>query len=206
MANEFSKRVVNGQNIWKCNTCGEEVSSSSKPRRHVCRMQDDLNEQFRTPRHGSSSAPNTPFPPPPNVNGTPSTTSGVTELSGMDGLYRFQMLQAEQQKQMMILMQQQNQEMMRAQQEQNKEIMRNQQEQNELKMNQMLEVLKMQKKETRIKCPKWEKDENIKNFISRLQKWNNVETNKSVIDDEDEEVNYNKNNYRSRSKSNQRID
>ena len=40
----------------------------------------------------------------------------------------------------------------------------------------------------------------------RLFKGSLVENNKAVKDDEEEEVNYNKNNYRSRSKSNQRID
>ena len=48
----------------------------------------------------------------------------------MNALLQFQMLQAEQQKQMMILMQQQNQEMMRAQQEQSKEMIKAQQNQN----------------------------------------------------------------------------
>ena len=162
MANEFSKRTEHGQNIWTCNTCGQEIASPSKPRRHACQVQDNP----RTPTHGSSSAPNTPFPPPPAFNRT-SSGSGhtqVRELSEMDSLYRFQMLQAEQQKQMMILMQQQNQEMMRAQQEQNKEMMKNQQEQNEVKMNQMMEVLKIQKRDTKVKCPRWEKEENIKNL------------------------------------------
>ena len=96
----------------------------------------------------------------------------------MNALLQFQMLQAEQQKQMMILMQQQNQEMMqahqeqskeiiKAQQSQNKEMMLTQQTQNESKMNQMMEMITIQKKtETKVKCPRWDKDENVKTFYA----------------------------------------
>ena len=56
-------------------------------------------------------------------------------------------------------------------------MMNRQQTENERKMNEMMEMLRIQKqKETRIKCPKWEKEENIKNFLSRLQRWDEIET------------------------------
>ena len=43
-------------------------------------------------------------------------------------------------------------------------------------MNQMMEMMKIQKqKETKIKCPKWEKGENIKNFLNRLKRWDDIE-------------------------------
>ena len=36
----------------------------------------------------------------------------------------------------------------------------------------MMEALTMQKQqEVKIKCPKWEKDENQKNFFNRLKRW-----------------------------------
>ena len=46
-------------------------------------------------------------------------------------------------------------------------------------MNQMMEMMKLQKQsETRIKCPKWEKEENVKNFLNRLKRWNEIEKGK----------------------------
>ena len=39
----------------------------------------------------------------------------------------------------------------------------------------MMEVIKIQKQsETKIKCPNWEKEENIKHFLSRLTRWNEI--------------------------------
>ena len=34
------------------------------------------------------------------------------------------------------------------------------------------------KTETKVKCPRWDKDENVKNFLSRLKRWNEVEKGK----------------------------
>ena len=46
-------------------------------------------------------------------------------------------------------------------------------------MNQMMEMMTLQRKtETRVKCPRWDKDENVKNFLSRLKRWNEVEKGK----------------------------
>ena len=36
----------------------------------------------------------------------------------------------------------------------------------------------MQKQEKRIKCPKWEKNENPKHFFSRLKRWDSIEKGK----------------------------
>ena len=42
-----------------------------------------------------------------------------------------------------------------------------------------MEMLKIQKtNETKVKCPKWEKQENVKNFLNRLQSWNEIEKGK----------------------------
>ena len=54
-----------------------------------------------------------------------------------------------------------------------------QKEETTLKMNRMLEIMTIQKKtETKVKCPRWDKDENVKNFLSRLKRWNEVEKGK----------------------------
>ena len=176
MAGEFSKRVENNQNIWTCNVCSEEIINQAKPRGHVCRNPDQplptSEEPTNTQPRGSQSVPNSPFQhqyrpsytaPPPGFNAPP---AGFQHHEGeMSALLRFQMLQADQTKQMMMFLQQQNQEMHKMQQEQT-----------ELKMNQMMEIMKIQKQtETKVKCPRLEKDENVKNFLNRLKRWNEVE-------------------------------
>ena len=46
-------------------------------------------------------------------------------------------------------------------------------------MNKMMEMLKLQKSnETRVKCPKWEKEEKVDNFLTRLKGWNEIEKGK----------------------------
>ena len=78
------------------------------------------------------------------------------------------MFQADQNKQMMLFLQQQN-----------KEMHTMQQEQTDQNMNQMMEILKIQKQsETKVKCPRWEKEENVKYFLNRLKRWNSVEKGK----------------------------
>ena len=156
MAGEFTKRVVDNQNIWTCVACGQDIVSQAKPRSHVCLNHEDQNSQ--TSRNARTtpplSVPNSPFQshgppfgqafrtPPPGFHVPPPTTRGNPGQQEMQALFRFQQLQAEQNKQMMIFLQQQNQEMHKMQQEQN-----------ELKMNQMMEVLKLQTMQTKIKCP-----------------------------------------------------
>ena len=167
MAGEFTKRVDNGQNIWTCQICHEEIVTQSKPRAHICRN--------HTPRPSPPPQPTFPYtphfshPPPgystPGQGFQPMNGQGIQPQAEMDALFRFQQLQAEQNKQMMIFFQQQNQEMMNRQEEQSL-----------LKMNQMMDMMKLQKQsETKIKCPKWEKEENVKNFLSRLKRWNEIE-------------------------------
>ena len=57
--------------------------------------------------------------------------------------------------------------------------MKLQQEQNNHKMNQMMEMMKIQKQsETEIKCPKQEKEEKLKHFLNRLKRRNEIEKGK----------------------------
>ena len=86
MANEFDKRVEDGENIWTCRNCQLDIRCRSKPRNHACN-QHDVNQRAQyqngnnlnidattsTPTRGSAaSAPPSPFlfPPPPDA-GTP---------------------------------------------------------------------------------------------------------------------------------------
>ena len=90
-------------------------------------------------------------------------------------------MQAEQHKQMMIMFQEQNQNMLKWQQEQAKiqqEQMRRQREQDEDKLTRMMEALTTQKQDKRIRCPKWEKNENPKHFFSRVKSWDLIEKGK----------------------------
>ena len=90
-------------------------------------------------------------------------------------------MQAEQHKQMMIMLREQNQNMLQLQQDQAKiqqEQMQSQRQQDEEKLRRMMEALAMQKQEKRIKCPKWEKNENPKHFFSRLKRWDSIEKGK----------------------------
>ena len=170
MAGEFTKRVHDGRNVWTCQTCSEEIVSQTKPRAHICR-----NHSPRASPPPNVDIPQFQYPPPgystPRQGFQPMSGQGQQPQTGdvdAHALFRFQQFQAEQNKQMMMFFQQQNQDMMKLQQEQN-----------ELKMNQMMEVIKIQKQsETKIKCPKWEKDENIKHFLSRLKRWNEIEKGK----------------------------
>ena len=61
-------------------------------------------------------------------------------------------------------------------------MMKLQQEQNNHKINQMMEMMKFQKQsETEIKCPKWEKEENLKHFLNRLKRRNEIEKGKGKV-------------------------
>ena len=189
MAGEFEKRVQDGENIWTCNSCNQDIRSIAKPRAHVC-LQERETATTTPPLNAAHSAPQYQFnaPPPGYMTpGTHRTAQGVQGQQGaqgvqvqtgadVDALYRFQQFQAEQNKQMMMFFQQQNQDMMNSQQERTQDMLKEQKEQNEFKMNQMMEMMKIQKqKETKIKCPKWEKGENIKNFLNRLKRWDDIE-------------------------------
>ena len=80
-----------------------------------------------------------------------------------------------QQEQMLVFQQQQTQ-MMEKQQELILRQQQQQEAQNSLNMNRMMEMLKLQKtNDTKVKCPKWEEEENIKHFLNRLQSWNDIE-------------------------------
>ena len=79
------------------------------------------------------------------------------------------------------MLQEQNQNMLKLQQEQAKiqqEQMQSQQQQDEEKLTRMMEALTTQKRDKRIKCPKWEKNENPKHFFSRVKRWDLIEKGK----------------------------
>ena len=95
MANEFEKRLEDGENVWTCNFCAKEIRSRTKPRDHVCQEHENTNENHveistsetyathtgvtttstptttsntplrEAPQRTSISAPTTPFPAPP---------------------------------------------------------------------------------------------------------------------------------------------
>ena len=121
MAGEFTKCVRDGQNVWTCQTCNEEIVTQTKPRAHLCRNPSpratpppNINisqHQFQYPPPGFST-PQQGFQPMPGQGQQPQTGE-------VDAMFRFQQFQAEQNKQMMIFFQQQNQEMMKLQQQQN---------------------------------------------------------------------------------------
>ena len=210
MAGEFTKRTEDGQNVWTCVTCGQEIVIQSKPRNHLCMNDENVTGQQNNVRTDSTSLnPDSfdftpsmlrhPFStPPPNFNAAP------PQAGNHEAMYQFQAeqnrLQAQNYKDMMMFIQQQNLEMQQKhqqtllkQQEQNdervrqqnlemrqqhQESLRMQQDQNETRMNQLMETMKLNKSETKVKCPKWEKEENVKNFINRLKRWNDVEKGK----------------------------
>ena len=103
MAGEFTKRVENGQNIWTCVSCSEEIINVAKARAHVCRTTTPP-----PPPVGQPSTPQFRFenPPPgfwtPNYQSTGQGSSQVQAGAEVDALYRYQQFQAEQSKQMMI--------------------------------------------------------------------------------------------------------
>ena len=196
MAGEFTKRTEDGQNIWTCVICSMDIVSAAKPRRHACAHSSSAPETSTTttPATTGSRVPtpmrlstptrqlapsqdqNAPLhshfrfstPPPGFPASQNPRLQNVGGQSDAAALLQFQVFQADQTKQMMMFMQQQNQEMMNMQKEQT-----------QFQMNQMMEMLSVQKKtETKVKCPKWEKDENVKNFLSRLRRWNEVEKGK----------------------------
>lgn len=165
--------MVNNQNIWTCNACNQEIVSVAKPRRHVCRnpykqTEEPSNSHPRPGFHSVSGNLNEPqyrpsfTAPPPGFNAPP---AGFQHHEGeMSALLRFQMLQADQTKQMMMFLQQQNQEMHKMQQEQT-----------ELKMNQMMEIMKIQKQtDTKVKCPRWE-------FFKQIEKMERSRKRKGKI-------------------------
>ena len=45
MANEFDKRVDEGETVWTCRNCQLDIMCRSKPRDHVCTHHVDENEQ-----------------------------------------------------------------------------------------------------------------------------------------------------------------
>ena len=57
MAGEFEKRTDNGQVIWTCTACQEEIVNVSKPQGHLCQQPGD---------DAHLKPPGTPlgFPPP----------------------------------------------------------------------------------------------------------------------------------------------
>ena len=187
MAGEFTKRVENNQTIWKCANCGQDIISNAKPRGHIC------GEHVTHPPFTPSSASNSSTPirrtptsahrhafqhPPPGYQVQMLSQQAQNELSHWQ---QVQMMQAEQHKQMMIMLREQNQNMLQLQQDQAKiqqEQMQSQRQQDEEKLRRMMEALAMQKQEKRIKCPKWEKNENPKHFFSRLKRWDSIEKGK----------------------------
>ena len=95
-------------------------------------------------------APGASTPPPPGYD-----LPGHVRSSEFENLMKFQA--------------DQNQQFMRFMFEQNQAAIKQQQEQ-------MITALKNQKlNETKVKCPRWEKDENVKTFTSRLKRWDKVE-------------------------------
>jgi hypothetical protein len=51
-----------------------------------------------------------------------------------------------------------------------------QQKQNSANLNRMMEMMKLQKaNESKAKCPKWEKEENVKKVLNGLENWDDVE-------------------------------
>jgi hypothetical protein len=168
MAAEFSKRTSDGQNIWTCTTWGEQIVNQTKPMSHACRNHDRPRNQFQHPP--PSFTPNTP---PPNIQ--------------WDQMMRYQ---NEQCRQMMQFVQQQQeqfhhlhqQEMLKHQKEKQEQMklqkdqMQIQQKQNSANLNRMMEMMKLQKaNESKAKCPKWEKEENVKKVLNRLENWDDVE-------------------------------
>ena len=196
MAGEFTKRVENQQTIWTCTRCNQDIFSVPKPRAHICgeHQQPQIPQPLRTPASSSntplrtptstprrptpSSEPNSLFHQPPPGYRAQFPAQHVVDAAAW---HQAQMLQAEQQKQMMLLIQQHNQDMMKMQQAQVKlqqDQLKRQQEVDEERMNRMMEALQTQKQDKRVKCPKWEKDENPKHFFSRLRRWDTIDKGK----------------------------
>ena len=169
MAGEFEKRTENGQVIWTCTACGEEIVNISKPRGHQCQQaaggDGHPGSTGTTPRRRTPGTP-TGFPPPGYVQ--PNQAQQLPFEQFM--IYQREQMQTFQTQQTQW-MQKQQELMMRQQQIQEEQNMQN--------MNRMMEVLKVQKaNETKVKCPKWEKAENVKNFLNRLESWNSIEKGK----------------------------
>ena len=195
MAGEFDKRTeVDGTIIWTCTKCGLEIANLTKPRRHICQQNgDDLRATnsptpASTPTHSrmnytpqnSRTPMNVPPPgfPPPNQN-----RQGLQQVPPWDQIMHHQ-------QQQMQIFQEQQEQMIRRQQEAMLEQQTRQQElllqhqkvqeqQNVETMSKMIEMLRLQKtNETRVKCPKWEKEEKVDNFLNRLEGWNEIEKGK----------------------------
>ena len=153
MAGEFTKRTVDGQIVWTCITCGEEIVNVTKPRSHQCQHHAGSTGTTPTRGTGTPRTPGTPirFPPPSYQVPPP-----LQQLP-WDQFMQFQ------QEQMLVFQQQQTQ-MMEKQQELILRQQQQQEAQNSLNMNRMMEMLKLQKtNDTKVKCPKWEEEENINN-------------------------------------------
>ena len=169
MAGEFEKRTDNGQVIWTCTACREEIVNVSKPRGHLCQQAGGDAHLGPTGTPNSRRAPGTPVGfPPPGYQGAPNQAQQ----------YPFEQFMIYQREQMQVFQTQQTQWM----QKQQELMMRQQQvqeEQNLTNINRMMEMMKIQKSnETKVKCPKWEQEENVKNFLSRLESWNEIEKGK----------------------------
>ena len=62
MAGEFTKRTEDGQNVWTCVTCGQEIVIQSKPRNHLCMNNENVTGGPNNTRTDSTpSHPNSPF-------------------------------------------------------------------------------------------------------------------------------------------------
>ena len=131
-------------------------SSNAKPRGHICG--EHVNHPPFTPSPASnSSTPSRRTPtsahrhafqqPPPGYQVQMLSQQAQNELSHWQ---QVQMMQAEQHKQMMIMLREQNQNMLQLQQDQAKiqqEQMQSQRQQDEEKLRRMMEALAMQKQE-----------------------------------------------------------
>ena len=170
MAGEFTKRTENGQVVWTCTTCNEEIVNVSKPRGHLC-----LPHDASQPGHSGGPTPTPPTPSTPLGFPPPGYFQPQAHSSQQ---FSFEQLMIYQREQMQLFQTQQTQ-MMQQQQELMLRQQQVQEEQNLANMNRMMEVLKIQKaNETKVKCPKWEKGENVNNFLNRLQNWNEIEKGK----------------------------
>ena len=211
MANEFDKRVEDGENIWTCRNCQLDIRCRSKPRNHACN-QHDVNQRAQyqkgnnsnidattsTPTRGSAaSAPPSPFlfPPPPDA-GTPLGARmvfppGYQQTQAMQAppnindpvsAMQWQMIQQEQFRQTMEMMQQQNNLIMKQMHVQDQRYQRELEDRDKVKevenkrMQEIIENLKNDQKDDSkyVKCPKWGKSEPFRAFKRRLENWDNI--------------------------------
>ena len=193
MAGEFDKRTEpNGTIVWTCTKCGIEIINLTKPRRHICHQNGD---DLMVP-HPLTSAPTTPgiqttpqtsrTPiniPPPGFRPSNQNLQGTPQVLPWDHFMRHQQQQMEMFQEQQVQMIRRQQEVMLEQQKQQQELLLQHQKAQEVQnvetMNKMIEMLKLQKSnETRVKCPKWEKEEKVDNFLNRLKGWDEIEKGK----------------------------